>query len=51
MASRQRRLTTPDAEMAGRLRDTTNALIDGWVNDGHFDIVAGVANEVPARPL
>jgi cytochrome P450 len=37
------------AAMEGQLRDTANDLIDGWIEDGHVDIVAGLANEVPAR--
>jgi hypothetical protein len=37
------------AEMAAQLRQTTNDLIDRFINDGRADLVSGLANEVPAR--
>jgi hypothetical protein len=37
------------AELADQLRATTNDLIDRFINDGHADLVTGLANEVPAR--
>jgi cytochrome P450 len=35
--------------MADRLRETTNDLIDRFIEDGRVDVVKGIANEVPAR--